>query len=216
MVFHCVFPTNKNVLLYNYNVIIKWGTNIALLWYPNSQTPFKFCPNNILLYRKSKSEFHVGSSCRISTVVVVQLLSLVWLYATQWTAACQAPLSSSVSWSLLRFMSIELVMLANHLILCHPVPFSSCLQSSPASGFFPRSWLFASGGQCIGASASATVLPKHIQGWFLLGLTGLISLKSKGLSKVFSNTTVQKHQFFGTQLSLWSNTHIHTWLLEKP
>ena len=96
-------------------------------------------------------------------------------------------------------MSIELVMLANHLILRHPVPFSSCLQSSPALGFFPMSWLFASGGQIIGASTSATVLPKDIQGWFLLGLTGLISLKSKGLSKVFSNITVQKHQFFGTQ-----------------
>ena len=104
---------------------------------------------------------------------------------------------------------------------CHPIisysvtPFSSCLQSFPASGFFPVSRLFISGGQSIGASASASVLPMNIQGWFSLGLTGLISLWSKGLSRVFSNTSVQKHQFFSTQPSLWSNSHIHMWLLEK-
>ena len=96
------------------------------------------------------------------------------------------------------------------------VPFSSYLQSFRASGSFPISPLFTSGGQSIEASASSSVLPMNIQGWFPLELTGLISLESKGLSRVFSNTTVQKHQFFGTQLSLWSNSHIHTWLLEKP
>ena len=96
------------------------------------------------------------------------------------------------------------------------VPFSSCLQSFPASGSFLISQFFASGGQSIGALASASVLPMNIQGWFPLGLTSFISLQSKGLSRVFSNTTVQKHPFFGTQLSLWSNSHIHTWLLEKP
>ena len=94
------------------------------------------------------------------------------------------------------------------------IPFSSHLQSLPASGSFPMSWFFASGGQSIRASASASVLPVNIQRWFPLGWTGWISLQSKGLSRVFSNTTVQKHQFFGTQLSLWSNSHIHTWLLE--
>ena len=94
-------------------------------------------------------------------------------------------------------------------------PFSFCLQSFPASGSFPVSWLFISGGQTTGALASASVFPMNIQGWFPLGLTGLI-LQSKGLSRVFSNTIVQKHQFIGTQLSLWSNSHIHTWLLEKP
>ena len=105
---------------------------------------------------------------------------------------------------------------------CHPtisssvVPFSSCLWSFPASGSFPRSQLFTSRGQSIGVSASALVLPMNIQDWFPLGLTGLISLQSKGLSIVFSNTAVQKHQFSGVQLSLWSNSHIHTWLLEKP
>ena len=91
---------------------------------------------------------------------------------------------------------------------CHPtisssvVPFSSCIQSFPTSGSFPMSQFFASGGQSIGVSASASVLPMSIQGWFPLGLTGLISLQAKGLSRVFSNTMVQKHQFSGTQLSL--------------
>ena len=92
---------------------------------------------------------------------------------------------------------------------------SSCLQYFPASGSFPMSQFFASDGQSIGASASGSVLPMNIQDWFPLGLTGWISLQSKGLSRVFSNTTVHKHQFFSTQHSLWSNTHIHTWLWEK-
>ena len=95
-------------------------------------------------------------------------------------------------------------------------PFSSRPQSFPASGSFPMSQLFASGGQSIGVSASASVLPMNIQGWFSLGLTGLISLLSKGLTKVFSNTTVWKRQFFSPQPSSWSNSHIHTWLQEKP
>ena len=106
--------------------------------------------------------------------------------------------------------------------LCHPtitssvVPFSSRLQSFPASGSFPMSQFFTSSGQSIGTSASASVLPVNIQDWFPLWLTGLISLQSKGLSRVFSNTTVQEHQFYSTQVSLWSNCHIHTRLLEKP
>ena len=105
---------------------------------------------------------------------------------------------------------------------CHPtisssvIPFSSCFQSFPASGSFPVSHFFTSDSQSIGASASASILPMNTQDWFPLGLTGLISLQSKGLSRVFSNTTFQKYQFFGTQLSLWSNSHTHTWLLEKP
>ena len=94
--------------------------------------------------------------------------------------------------------------------------FSSCPQSFPASGSFPKSWFFASGGQSIGASASASVLPMNIQGWFPLELTGLISLQSKGLSRVFSSATIQKHRFFDAQPSSWFNSHIHTWLLEKP
>ena len=111
---------------------------------------------------------------------------------------------------------------------CHPtISFSvalfSCPQSFPASQglfqwvrSFPVSWLFPSGGQSFGASASATVLPMNIRGWYPLGLTGLISLLSKGLSRVFSRTIVQKHLFFSTQPHLWSNSHIHIWLLDKP
>ena len=104
---------------------------------------------------------------------------------------------------------------------CHPttsssvIPFSSPLESFPALRSFPMSQFFPSGGQNIGVSALASVLPMNIQDWFPLGLISLISFQSKGLSRVFSNTTVQKHQFFGTQLSLWSNSHICTWLLEK-
>ena len=105
---------------------------------------------------------------------------------------------------------------------CHPnisssvFPFSSCLHSFPASESFPMSLLLESSGQSIGASASASVLPINILSQFPIGLTCLISLQSKGLSKVFFNTIIQKHQFFGTQPSLWSNFHTYTWLLEKP
>ena len=94
------------------------------------------------------------------------------------------------------------------------VPFSSCLQSIPASGSYPVSQFFASGGQSIRASASASVLTMNIQDWFPLGLTGWISVQSKGLSKIFSNTAVRKHQFFSVKPSLWANSHICTWLLE--
>ena len=104
---------------------------------------------------------------------------------------------------------------------CHPTtsssvsPFSSCRQCFPASGSFTVSWLFASSGQSVGVSASVSVLPVNTQGRSPLGWTGMISLQSKGLSRVFANTTSQKHQFFGAQPSLWSNSHICTWLLEK-
>ena len=105
---------------------------------------------------------------------------------------------------------------------CHPaisssvIPFSSCPQSLPASEFFPMNQLFAWGGQSTGVSALASFLPKKSQGWSPSEWTGWIPLQSKGLTRVFSNTTVQKHQFFGTQLSSQSNSHIHTWPLEKP
>ena len=106
---------------------------------------------------------------------------------------------------------------------CHPTisssvfPFSSCLQSLPTSGSFQMSQFFTSGGQSIGVSTSTSVLPMNTQDWFPLGWTNWLDLLAvQGLSRVFSNTTVQKHQLFGTQLSLWSNSHIHTWLLEKP
>ena len=126
----------------------------------------------------------------------VQSLSCVWLFATPWTAARQTSLSITNSWSLLKLMSIESVMSPNHLILCRPLLLPP--STFPASGSFPMSQFFASGGQSIGASAS--VLPMNIQGWFPLGIIGLITLQSKGLSRVFSNTGIQKHQFSGTQL----------------
>ena len=130
-----------------------------------------------------------------------------------WTAAHQASLSITSSWSLLKLMSIEWVMPSNHLILCRPLLLLPSI--FPASGSFQMSQLFTSGGQSIGVSASTAVLPMNTQDWSPLGWTGWISLQSKGLSRVLSNTTVQKRQFSGAQLSLWSSSHIHTWLLEK-
>ena len=159
--------------------------------------------------RKTQAFLHVQLlRSVVVVVVVVQLLSRDGLFVTPWTAAFQVPLSSIISWSLLRFIVIESVMLSNY--PSSVIPFSSCPQSSSASGSFPMSWLFASGGHSIGASASATAHPMNIQGWFPLGMTGLISLQSKGLSGVFSRTTVQKYQFFGTQYSLWFKSDVHT------
>ena len=129
----------------------------------------------------------------------VQLLSHVQLFLTPWIAARQASLSFTNSCSLRKLISIELVMPSSHLILCCPLPL--LLPSRPASGSFPMSQLFAWGGQSIGVSASTSVLPMNTQVWSPLGWTGWISLQSRGLSRVFSNTTLQKHQLFGTQLS---------------
>ena len=143
----------------------------------------------------------------------VQSLSHIRLFVTPWTAARQTSLSITNSRSLPKLMSIESVMPSNHLILCRPL--SSCPQSFLASGFFSVSQFFTSGGQSIGVSASTSVLPMNTQDWSPSGWTGWISLQSKGLSRVFSNTTVQNHQFFGAQLSSQSNSHIHTWPLEK-
>ena len=126
--------------------------------------------------------------------------SVVSNSATPWIAACQASLSIMNSWSLLKLMSIKLVMPSNHLIFCR----SLLLQPSifPSIRVFSNESFFISGGQSIEVSALVSVLPMNIQDWFPLGRTGWISLQSKGLSRVFSNTTVQKHQLFGTQLSL--------------
>ena len=137
----------------------------------------------------------VGSWHQFSSV---PLLSHVQLFVTPWTVACQASLSFTVSWSLLRLMFIESVMPSNHLILC---PLLS------ASGSFLMSQLFASGCQSIRASASASVLPMNIQDWFPLGLTDLISLQSKWLSRIFSNTIIWRHQFFGAQLFMAQHSH---------
>ena len=131
-------------------------------------------------------------------------------FVTPWTATHQAFLSFTISQSLLKLMSIESVMPSNHpSIRSSVILFSSCLQSFPTSGSFPMTQSFTSGGQSIGASASASVLPMNIQDLFPLRLIGVISLQSTGLSRFFSST-IQKHQFFGTQTYLWSNSHICT------
>ena len=168
-------------------------------------------PNHLYLYFFTLHCLHWDTLATVplllfSRLVVSNPLQPHGPQHTRLPCASPSPSASSNSWPLSQW--------------CHPtilssiVPFCSCLQSFPSSGSFPLSWLFASGGQSIGASAS--VLPKNIQNWFPLGLTGLISLQSKGVSRVFSNTTIQKHQFFITQPPLWFNSHIHTRLLEKP
>ena len=144
-------------------------------------------------------------------VLVVQLLSYVRLFRLQHARLSRPSLSLRVCSN-----SCPLNQRCHPTISSSVIPFFFCPQSFPASGSFPVSWFLTSGGQGIGASASASVRPMNIQGWFPLELAGLISLLSKGLSRVYSNTTVWKHQAFCTQLSLWSNSHIHTWLLEKP
>ena len=141
-----------------------------------------------------------------------QSLSHVRLFVKSWTAARQASLPITNSRSLLKLMSIESVMPYNHLILSSTSPPDFNL--SQHQGLFK--WVFASGGQSTGVSTLASVLPMNIKDCFSLGWTGWISLQSKGLSRVFSNTTVQKYLFFSAQLSLLPNSHIHTWLVEKP
>ena len=156
----------------------------------------------------------VGETFFSDCLVFVQSLSCIWLVVTPWAAAGQASLFITISWSLLKLMLIESVMPSNHLSLCHLLLLLPSI--FPSFGFFPVSQLFALGGQSTGASALASFLPVNIQDWSPLGWTGLISLQFKGLLRVLSNTTVWKYLFFGSQLSLWSNTHIHTWLLETP
>ena len=143
-----------------------------------SRQPLLYLNLFFIIFPKTPDYFDLISS--------VQLLSHVWLFVTPWTEAHQASLFT-ISHSLLKLMSIESVIPSSHLPV---IPFSSCLHSCPASGSFLMSQLFSSGGQSSGASASAWVLPMNIQDWFPLGLTGLISSQSKGLSRVFSNTTV--------------------------
>ena len=144
----------------------------------------------------------------------VQSLSRVQLFATPWTTACQASLSITNSRSSLKLMSIELVMPSNHLILCHPLLLLPSI--FPSIRVFSNELTLHIRCQSIGASASASVMPVNIQGRFPLRLIGLISWQLKGFSGVFYSTTDQKHQFLGSQNSLWSRSHICTSLLEKP
>ena len=172
-------------------------------FHPGNRHTFKKC-NQITLAHLDRY-FQSFSS--------VQSLSSVRLFVTPWIAARQASLSITNSWSSFRFMSIRSVMPSSHLILGRPLLLLPPIP--PASQSFPMSQLFAWGGQNTGVSALASFLPKKSQGWSPSKWTGWISLQSKGLSRVFSNTTVQKHQFLSTQPSSQSNSHIHTWLLEK-
>ena len=166
----------------------------------------------IYIHKKIK---HVPDWIHISICISsVQSFSPVWLFATPWITARQASLSITSSRSSLRLTSIELVMPSSHLILCRPLLLLPPIP--PSIRIFSMSQLFTWCGQCTGVSLLASFLPKKSQGWSPSEWTGWISLQSKGLSRVFSNTTVQKHQFFGTQLSSQSNSHIHTWPLEKP
>ena len=144
----------------------------------------------------------------------VQSLHHVWLFATPWTAARQASMSITNSRSSLRLRSIESVMPSSHLILCRPLLLLPTIP--PSIRVFPMSQLFPWGGQSTGVSALASFLPKKCQGWSPSEWIDWISLQSKGLSRVFSNTTLQKHQFFSTQPSSQFNSHIHTWPQEKP
>ena len=159
----------------------------------------------VVMYGSDSQTIKKDECWRIQSI---QSLHHVQLLATPWTAASPTPGTSSNSCS--RSWWIHAT------ISSSVIPFSSHLRSFPASGSIYMSQLFASGVESIGVSASTSVLPMNIQHWFPLGWIGLISLQPKRLSRVFSNTTVQKHQFFGAQPSSQSNSHIHTWPLEKP
>ena len=144
--------------------------------------------------------------CFVEHCCFCSVAKLCPIIATPWTAT-PSPRGSTNSCSLSRWCYLT--------ISSSVIPFSPCPQSLPASGSFPMCGLFASGGQSTGVSASVSILSVNIQDWFPLGLTGWISLWYKGLSRVFSSTTVRKHQFFGVQPSLWSSSHILTWPLEN-
>ena len=168
---------------------MQWGNNVISVF---TQSPFTLLLN--VLFSS------VAQSCPTP--------------ATTWITAHQASLSITNSRSSLRLTSIKSMMPSSHLILCRPLLLLPPIPPSLES--FPMSQLFTWGGQSTGVSALASFLPKKSQGWSPSEWTGWIYLHSKGLSRVFSNTTVQKHQFFGAQPSSQSNSHIHTWLLEKP
>ena len=170
----------------NKKILQEWCKHVKLVTWLKSD-PISKIWHNLSFKNKNIIMKHEFSS--------IQLHNHVWLFVTPWTAVCKASLSITNSQSLLKYTSIESVMPSNHLILCHPLLLLPSILS---------------GGQ-IGASAS--VLPVHIQGWLSSGLTGLISLLSKGLSRVFSNITVQKHQFFSTQSSSGSNPHSHLYII---
>ena len=184
------------------------------VWFRKERKVYSFLKGFVFFFLFTCSE-EISLNCACYSVwdkqiSSVQSLSCVQLLATPWIAARQASLSIINSWSSLKLMSIESMMPSSHLILCHPLLLPPSL---PASESFPLSQFFAWGGQSIGVSTLASALPKDTRDWSPLEWTGWISLQSKGLSRVFSNTIVQKHQFFGAQLSSQSNSHVHTWPL---
>ena len=148
-------------------------------------------------------------SCKSSSVS-----QLYWLFAATWTAACQASLSITNSRSSLKLMSTESVMPSNHLILCHPLLLPPSV--IPSMSVFPKKSVLYIRWPKYWSFIFSISPSSEYSGLMSFRMNGWISLQSKGLSRVFSNTTVQKHQFFSAQLSLWSNSHIHAWLLEKP
>ena len=186
-------------------VIFSWGKGTIIV------LPFKKLLPFIYILRVYDAQ--ALASVSVLQVVVLSR-SVVANSVTPWTTACQTSLSFTISQSLLKFMSVELVVPSSHLILCRPLLLLPSI--FPSIRVFPVSQVFPSGGQTTGASASASVLPMNIQRWVPSGLTGLISLLFKGLWGVFSSTTFQRNQFFGTQPALLSNPHIRTWLLENP
>jgi len=162
-------------------------------------------------YKEKINNNEVTNNTWTKTIIVVHSLSCVWLFATPWTAAHQASLSFTISHSLLKLMSIELVMPSNHLILCHPLLLSSIF---PSIRFFSNElalcirWL---------KFLSFSISPSNeYSGLISFRLTNLIPLQSKGFSRAFSNAAIQRHQVFSAQAALWSNSHIHTWLQENP
>ena len=208
----------------------KWVTTPS--WLPGSLRPFLYSSSMYSCHLLLNSSASVRSLSFLSFIVPIFALndplvspvflkrsqfssfSHVWPFATPWTAHARPPCPSPTPGVYPN--SCPLSQWCHSAISSTVISISSCLQSFPASGSFQMSQIFTSGGQSIGVSASTSVLPTNIQDWFPLGWTSGISLESKGLSRVSSNTTVQKHKFFGVQLSFYSYFHIHTWLLEKP
>ena len=182
-----------NCLVFTYNLLLSvWLHGLFLVIF--SSKIVSLLPNKVI----SSVQFSVMSDS-------------LWCYRLQHSRLpCPSPTPRACS------NSCPLSWWGHPTISSSVIPFSSCLQSFPASGSFPMRQFFSSGGQSIGVSASASVLPMNIQDWFPFWWTGWISLQSKGLSRGFSNTILQKHQSFGAQFSLWSNSHILTWPLEKP
>ena len=184
-----------------------------------SQMPISPVLPFMVFQTKTGADITAGSMILALGLAVASISNCCYSVAQSCPALCKrvrlpwASLYFTISQSLLKLTSIESVMPSNHLNLCCPPLLPSIF---PSIRVFPVSQLFASGGQSIGASVSASVLPMNIHDWFPLGLTSLIALLSKGISRTFSNTTVLKYQFFGIQPSLWSSSHIHTWILEKP